>query len=248
MRQKALWKAQQGIEALQTLSFADLSTTEVGSLTFASNQWVLGTSGSEDLGGGLTRVVRVEEAQRDESCELVASGGDVDEDSLFLESEVTWNDLRGTAQSVTVRSLRTNWETPGGSCFVPGGDCGQLEWDVLGSSWFGGKQLREIYITNNTGEEKEVDKMILTWNNSAHIQQIFFDSTKFWSSSGPGTPSGTQVSGTILDGVSGTIADGATIEMGKTQFDSSMDGTTITVTYECTDGSSITFGPFTPTY
>ena len=36
--------------------------------------------------------------------------------------------------------------------------------------------------------------------------------------------------------------------MGKTQFDATMDGTTITVTYECTDGSSITFGPFTPTY
>lgn len=248
VRQEALWKAQQGIGALETIGFEELALTEVGSLSFVSSQWSLGSSGPEDLGDGMTRVVRVQAVERDSACEIIASGGEVDSDSLFLESEVSWSDLRGNPQTILLRTLRTNWANPGGSCFVPGGDCGQLEWDVLGASWFGGKQLREIYITNNTGEEKEVDKMILTWDNGAQIQQIFFDSDKFWSSSGPGTPSGTQVSGTVLDGEDGDIANGDTIEMGKTQFDSAMDGTTITVTYECTDGSSITFGPFTPTY
>lgn len=245
-RQNAIWRAQQGMEILRTLRHEDLIATQTGSLSFASEQWTLGELGSEDLGDGMTRVVRVEEVQRDADCEIVESGGDVDVDSWSLESEVTWSDLRGTTQTISLTTLRTNWSNPDGACFAA--DCSQLDWDVLGSSWFGGKQLREIYITNNTGEEKEIDKITLTWDNGAEIQQVFFDSAKFWSSSGPGTPLGTQLSGTVLDGANGDIDDGETVEMHKTQFTQNMEGTTITVTYECTDGSSITFGPFTPSY
>lgn len=244
LRQKALWKANQGIEALQTIRYEDLVPTQTGSLRFMSDQWVLGDVGPEDLGDGMTRVVRIQEVQRDEACEIVESGGDVDTDSLYLESEIMWSDLRDNTQTITLRTLRTNWSNPDDSCFAS--DCSQLDWDVLGASWFGGKQLREVYMTNNTGEEKEIDKITLTWDNGAEIQQVFFDSSKFWSNTGPGTPSGTQVSGTVLDGANGDIDDGETVEMHKTQFDINMVGTTITVTYECTDGSSITFGPFVP--
>lgn len=246
MRQNATWRAQQGIEILRTLRHEDLIATQVGSLSFASGQWTLGELGSEDLGDGMTRIVRVEEVQRDAECEIVESGGDVDTDSWALESEVSWSDLRGTTQTITLNTLKTNWANPEDSCFAA--DCSQLDWDVLGSSWFGGKQLREIYITNNTGEEKEVDKITLTWDNGAEIQQVFFNSSKFWSNAGPGTPTGSQPSGTVLDGANGGIGDGETVEMHKTQFSQNMFGTTVTVTYECTDGSSITFGPFTPSY
>lgn len=244
VRQTALWEAQQGIEALSTMRFEDLQLTETGSLSFVEDQWVLEESGPEELGDGMTRTVRVQEAQRDANCELVASGGEVDSDSYFLESEVIWTGLHGNPQTITLRTIRTNWANPDDSCFAA--DCSQLDWDVLGSEWFGGKQLREVYITNNTGETKEIDKITITWNNSAVIQQVFFDSAKFWSSSGPGLPLGTQASGTELDGENGLINDGQTIEMHKTQFSSNMSGTTITVSYECVDGSAVTFGPFTP--
>ncbi|TAL50702.1 hypothetical protein EPN81_02115 [Patescibacteria group bacterium] len=244
LRQKALWKAEQGIRALETMSFEDLFLTEVGSLSFSADQWVLGVAGPDDIGDGMTRIVRVQEAQRDTECQLVPSGGDTDTDSVYLESEVTWTGLRGNPHTITLRTLRTNWSNPDDSCFAS--DCSQLDWDVLGSEWFGGKQLREVYITNNTGETKEIDTITITWNNTAVIQQVFFDSQKFWSSTGPGTPLGTQGSGVVLDGENGDIPDGETVEMHKTQFDQNMEGTTITVTYECTDGSAVTFGPFVP--
>ncbi|NQV89282.1 MAG: hypothetical protein HQ488_03100 [Parcubacteria group bacterium] len=244
--QKAIWFAQQGLEALNTITFTDLALTQTGSLTFAADQWTLGTSAPQSLDGGFTRTVKVEETERDVSCNTVASGGTVDTDSYFLESTVSWTDLKGQSKDVSVRSLRTNWEDPTGDCFAS--DCSQLEWDVLGSSWFGGKQLREIYITNNTGETKEIEGITIWWDNAAELQQIFFDSGKVWSSSGPGTPSGNQVSGAEIHIVSADILDGQTVEMHKTQFTQNMFGTTISVMYECDDGSSITFGPFTPTY
>lgn len=220
--------------------------TQTGSLSFSSDRWALGTSAPESLVDGYTRTVKVEEALRNVSCELVSSGGTADTDSYFLESSVEWTGFGGQNRQVTLRTLRTNWENPTGDCFAS--DCSQLEWDVLGSSWFGGKQLREIYITNNTGETKDIEEITIWWDNAAELQQIFFDSGKVWSGSGPGTPSGNQVSGTEIHIVSADILDGQTVEMHKTQFTQNMFGTTISVMYECDDGSSVTFGPFTPTY
>jgi type II secretory pathway pseudopilin PulG len=245
-RQTALWKAQEGIEALNTMSFADIYATQVGSLSFASNTWTLGTSAPESLSNEMTRTITVEEVERDGNCGVVQSGGVVDTDTFAIESEVSWTDLKGNNQTVVLNSMRTNWEDPSGSCFES--DCSALDWNVLDAEWFGGKQLREIYITNNTGETKEIDKMTLTWDFPTDIQQIFFDSSKFWSSGGPGTPLGNQPSGTELDGANGIIADGQTIEMHKTQFKANMEGSTITIMYECTDGSELIFGPFIPIY
>jgi len=245
-RQEALWVAQQGIEALKTMAFEDLVPTQTGRVTFASNRWTLSSSGSELLSNGMTRTIRVEDAYRDTECGLVESGGEVDTDSMYLESQVTWNDLQGREQEILLRSLRTNWANPNDTCFAS--DCSQLDWDVYGASWFGGKQLREVYITNNTGEDKEIDKITLYWDKATLLQQVFFSGSKFWSSSGPGTPSGYQTSGTILDGANGVIEDGETVEMHKTQFDKNMMGANISVTYTCTDGSAVTFGPFTPSY
>ena len=245
-REQALWQAEEGLQALQTMAFENLFLTETGSLTFSTNQWTLMGNGPQSLSGGFSRTVKVQTVERNPDCDMVASGGISDPDGYFLESQVTWTDAKGNAQDITLRILRTHWQNPQGSCFPA--DCSQLDWDVLTASWFGGKQLRNIYITNNTGEEKEIESMTLTWNNSATIQQVFFNNEKFWSSSGPGTPSGEQVSGVVLSGEDGDIANGETVEMHKTQFSNNMEGTEITITYACTDGSSITFGPFTPSY
>ena len=244
MRQKALWRAEQGIEAMQSIAEDDLIISDVGSLSFAANQWSLGILGPQDLGDGITRTVKVQVVQRDSSCALVAMGGDIDTDSHYLESVVAWNDLKGQEQSITLRTLRTNWVSPTGSCASD--DCSWLAWDLSETTWYGGKQLRDVYVTNNSDHEIAITKITPTWDYATNIQQIFFDLTKFWSSSGPGAPLGEQTSGTELTGENGEIESGEDVEIPKTQFDQNMVGSTITMKFECSDGSTVTVGPFTP--
>ena len=242
----ALWHGSQGIEALQSIAFTDLSLTEVGSLSFASNQWVLGTSGPETLANGMQRTVRVQEVLRDVDCEI-ALVGTVDDDSLFLESEIAWTDASGRAQSQILQTLRTNWEAPEGNCF--GSQAVQTTLDVFtDANWHGLKQLRDIHVTNNGSQNVVVAKVTFWWNNSETLQQIFLGSGKIWSSGGPGTPLGDQVSGTELDTLDQIILPGETLSMSKIQFTDNMTGTTVILKFEFGDGSSITTDPFVPNY
>lgn len=244
----ATWAAQEGLGALQSLSFGDLANTETGSLSFASGRWTLGTSGPQSVGNGITRTIRVRSVNRDGSCDVALSGGTEDADSKTLESSVSWTDSAGHPRSSTLSALRTQWESPQGTCFmpvVPQASGVVIDFTTSGQ-WYGGKQLRQVYITNNGTSGAVVDKIAFTWTNSAEIQQIFFDSTKIWSSGGPGTPSGTQVSGTVLDSSNFTIAAGQTIQLNKVQFTGAMSGTTVTITLTFTDGSVAATPPFYP--
>src|SRR3989338_5044553 len=63
-RIQALWQAQEGLSALQTIAFEDLFMTEIGSLSFATNQWTLAASGPETLSGGFSRTVKIQSVQR----------------------------------------------------------------------------------------------------------------------------------------------------------------------------------------
>ena len=244
VRQEALWAAQEGIDALRTMSFEDLTTTESGGLAFAAEQWQM--DGSPDtLPGGLLRTVRVRQVQRDASC-LIVPVGTVDVDTLEIESEVGWTDVAGRTQQVLATGLVTRWDDPQGSCFEPTmANCFAI--DVAGAEWFGGKQLREVYISNSCETDVTVSHITVTWNNARLLQQVFFGSSKVWSASGPGTPLGDQPSGVELDIANETIsASQGLVEMQKTQFTGAMSGTTVDVTFTFTDGTTLITGPFTP--
>ncbi|MEI6511482.1 MAG: hypothetical protein WCO25_05625 [Candidatus Uhrbacteria bacterium] len=245
----ATWTAQEGMDALQSLSFSSLTNTTVGSLSFAGGRWTLGTSAPQTVGTNMTRTVKVSSVSRDGSCNVVTSGGTTDADSKKLESVVAWTDVAGRSHTTTLSSLRTQWENPQGTCFKPpAAQSTQVTIDfTTAGQWFGGKQLRMVYVTNSGTSAVVVDKVKLTWTNGREIQQLFFGTTKIWSSSGPGTPSGTQQSGTDLNAQNLTIAAGQTVELNKTQFTGSMGGTTLTLKLTFTDGSSVTTPPFTPT-
>ncbi len=234
------------MDALRTMSFASLANTDVGSLTFAGGQWTLGTSGPQTIGTGMTRTARVQSVSRDASCNVVASGGTTDADSKSIESSVAWTDLSGRARSTTFTALRTQWESPQGTCFATTqGSHVAIDFTTSGQ-WFGGKQLRQVFVTNSGTSTATIDKIAFTWTNSRQIEQSFFDSTKVWSKTGPGTPSGSQPSGTLLDAQNYAISAGQTVELNKTQFSGAMSGTTITIQLIFTDGSSVTTVPFVP--
>ncbi len=243
VRQEALWVAQEGLAAIKSMSFEHLSITESGGLTFSGGHWQM--DGSPDtLLGGLLRTVRVRQVSRDTSC-LISAIGTVDDDTLEIESEVSWTDVAGRTQTIHATSVRTRWESPLGNCFEPTmADC--FSADVSEAEWFGGKQLREVYISNTCTDDVTVSHIQITWTNAKLIQQVFFGTSKVWSSNGPGTPSGNQPSGTILDIQDEVLSDSETLELQKTQFTGAMAGTIINVIFTFTDGTTLDTGSFTP--
>lgn len=242
---QALWDAQEGLEALQTMSFSGLTTTTTGALTFASNQWTLATNGPQTLPDGMSRVVKVETVSRDNACLVVASGGTVDTDSKKLTSAVTWVDNNERSHTVTLSALRTNWESPTGTCFAAT-EAASVSFNVSGAVFSGGKQLRQVYFTNNSSKAVTIDKLMFTWDNGTQMDQVFMDTSKVWSTSGPGTPAGSITTGTTLDIQNFVLGAGATAELNKGQFSGPMTGVAMTLTVTFSDGSvwaSPTFYP-----
>lgn len=245
--QKAYSRAKEGVTALRSMSFSELSATWDGKATYDSinDKWVLGT-GQELFDDGQARSLAIVEVQRDEDCEIVEVGGDIDPDSFYLRSNILWDTLGGGKQDLTVESLRVNWEDPVGECFNPT-DAGGVTLDWSGGYWGGSKQLRGVYIINHTERDITVTKMTIHWDKpSSNLQQIFAIGSKVWSDSGPGTPTGQQGSGTEIDVQDATIPASYTDETHKIQFTGAMEGATLIMEFEFADGSILTTDPFTP--
>ncbi len=240
-----LWETQEGLEALQTIAFGSLINTTVGSLTFASNKWTLGTSGPQTLADGSRRTVKVENVSRDAQCKVVASGGTVDTDSKKLTSTTTWTDAAGRSHSTSLSTLRTQWDSPAGSCFALT-QATRVTFNISGAVFSGGKQLRQVYFTNNGTSAITIDKLKFTWTNGAELDQVFMDTSKVWSSSGPGTPTDEVHSGEELNISNFVLAGGGTAELNKGQFDRNMSGVTMTMTVTFTDGSIWVSPSFNP--
>lgn len=244
--EQATWNMHEGLAALQTIAFADLLTTDTGSLTFAGGRWAVGTGGPVTLADGMTRMVKVQPVYRDENCTVTTSGGTVDPDSLSLESTVAWMDNAGRLHDVLSRSLRTRWEDPQGSCFGAV-MATQVTFNISGAAFSGGKQLRQVYFTNDGGTAVTVDKIMMTWNNGAEFDQLFMDTSKVWSQTGPGTPLDEVETGEEIDIQNFVLPAGTTAELNKGQFNINMAGATLTMTVTFTDGSVWTSPAFDPT-
>lgn len=241
----ALWEAQEGLDALQTIAFGGLTNTLTGTLTFTNNQWTVSTNGPQTLPDGSTRVVKIENVSRDGQCNIVASGGTVDTDSKKLTSTTTWTDAAERSHSVTLSTIRTQWENPQGACFALS-QATQVTFNLGGAMFSGGKQLRNVLFTNNGSTNVVIDKIAFTWTNDAELDQVFMDTSKVWSSSGPGTPTQELHTGETMDIQNFTLNAGATAELNKGQFDEQMSNVTMTMTVTFTDGSVWTSPSFIP--
>lgn len=243
--ESALWYNQQGIDALRTFSFSSLTNTQTGTLTFSSGQWILGTNGPQTLAPNVTRTVKIESVSRDAQCLIVTQGGIVDPDSKRLTSTTTWTDAMEKTHSTTLTTLRTNWSSPTGPCFVKN-QAASVDFNISSAVFAGGKQLREVYFTNNSPQNVVIDRITMTWTNNAQFDQLFMNTSKVWSSTGPGAPTGSVTSGTELDIQNFTLTAGATAEMNKGQFSMQMNGTGLVMIVTFIDGSSWTSPLFYP--
>ncbi|MFA5946900.1 MAG: hypothetical protein WC813_02645 [Patescibacteria group bacterium] len=244
--QQSLWNTNEGAEALRTISFASLTDTLTGALTFVAPAWALATNGPQTLADGSTRIVKIYPVYRDASCNVVVSGGTADPDSKKIISETSWIDTAGRTHTTSTTTLRTNWLNPTGTCFAPR-QAGQVSFAVNAAQFYGGKQLRELYFTNTGGTSVTIDKITFTWSNGSEFDQLFIDNSKVWSTSGPGTPTGVDVySGTTLDIQNFTMAPGQTSQITKGQFEDLMSGASMTMSVTFADGSVFTSGSFNP--
>lgn len=232
----AVWNAQTGLDAMQTIAFDDLPFTDTGAVTFADNEWSVNTSGPQLLENGSSRLLMIQTVNRDAQCFVTATGGTVDTDSKKLTSQVTWTDAANRNHTHTLTSLRTNWENPVGSCFAPT-QAAQVTFDVSRAEFSGGKQLRFVYFTNHGTDSVTVDKISLTWTSAAQFDQLFMDTSKVWSVSGPGTPTHALVSGETADIQDFSLGAGGVAEINKGQFNIQMTGVTLTMTVTFADGS-----------
>lgn len=236
--------AQEGLAALQGVSFDDLNSGTTGALEWSNPSWNV-VPGTTEVIDDFTRIVSVEPVYRDGSCLVVTSGGTVDPDSLLLKSKTSWTTLSGADRSVTSTSHRTRWNNPQGSCFLPA-QAGNISIDLTIAGWQGEKQLRDVYIENTGTQSVTIDKIRFEWNSSATINQVFLELDKVWSSGGPGTPLGVQNSIAELDIVDVNIDPGNRDQMHKVQFSQEMENVTLTITLIFTDGTELSSGPFTP--
>lgn len=249
--QEGLWFAQEGISAIGTVGFDNLFETASGSLHFSTStadtgSWQLLENGPQNL-GKFSRDIVVSSVKRDFTCAFSEDPGHAtDVDTFKIESHVTWEDTNGETRDISLESFRTNWEHPTGSCFVGNTSC--LSVDASSALWFGGKQLRNLYFSNTCVDMLNVESIIFRWDYNTQITQSFFDNTKIWSSTGPGTPLGNQPSGTQLFMSGAEIANGTSVELNKTQFTGNMEGSTISITVFLGDGSIVNLGSFTPPY
>lgn len=241
----ALWATQEGLDALKTIAFTELANTTTGSLAFASNRWAVSNGGPQTLPDGATRTVKIEDVMRDGACAVVTTGGTIDPDSKKITSETTWIDSSSRSHTVSLGAIRTQWDDPQGDCF--GATMAtSVSWAVEGAVWSGGKQLRNLWFTNTGGNAVTVDNISFTWSNSAKMSQLFMDTTKVWSSTGPGTPLHTLSSGEEMDIEDFVVPPSSSGELNKGQFDINMVGVCLTMTVEFTDESAWTSPTFCP--
>lgn len=243
-REEAVQAAIGGVEAVNTIAFADLSTG-LQRLNFSGNQYSLSV-GEETLSNGMTRTVFVDTVERDDDCEVVESGGTVDPDSYLVSSSVGWTDTSGLKHTETYSRHVTRWEDPQGTCFVPE-ESESILVDTSEAEWRAGdKHLHKVYVTNNGAQEVTIDQVMFTWDNGEEIEQIFIDRDKAWSYGGPGSPSGRQPSGTYIDVVDTVIQPYDTFDLHKVHFTDDMEDATLTLTLVFADGSTYETGPFEP--
>lgn len=238
-RLEASYAASQGIEALNSIGFSDLTNINNGHLVFSSGVWST-AAGPETLWNSMVRTVTVQSVNRDMTCAVVGLGGSTDADSKKISSTVSWTDQAGVSQSVTYSKHRTHYEDPQGSCFSDAAS--HVSLDTATDKWTaaGNRQLHQLYIENTGADPIVIDKIRFTWTNAASINRIVLNATQVWA-----LPAG-QPSGTELDVTNFSIASGQTVEFTNVSFSNNMTGTALTLTITFTDGSIYVSPVFTP--
>ena len=99
-------------EAVKSIRNQDwaLITNGTHGLSSLSSKWLF--SGSSDSYAGITRQITVEDVQRDDSGNIVVSGGTVDLDTKKITIDLSWSPTANSSQNLSVQSYLTHYTAP----------------------------------------------------------------------------------------------------------------------------------------
>ncbi len=252
---------QQGIEAVRAMRTYDpesVATNGTYGLSRAGGYFVF--SGSSETLGKFTRTITVAGLLRNIGCDIVASGGITDPNSKKITVNVSWVQSSGITASTSAVEYLQDWRKP----IVQQG-CGQAGYFAIDSNLAtlsgtgpAGKQIDKLLFSNLSDVPITITKIRPSWiGGDDDAEMIELDtnngfapnfSTVLWKSSGVGTPTGGQHSGTELDIVDYTFPPNAPFPTDNTKvirLDEVMTGAEFTFVYTMLDGSTATV-IFTP--
>lgn len=253
---------QQGIEAVRAMRTYDpesLATNGTYGLSRAGGYFAF--SGSSETLGKFTRTVTVAGLSRNIGCDIVASGGISDPNSKKVTVNVSWVQSSGITASTSAVEYLQDWRKP-----VAQQGCGQAGYFTIDSSLAtlsgtgpAGKQIDKLLFGNLSDVPITITKIRPSWINApdSDAKMIELDtnngfapnfSTVLWKSSGAGTPTGSQPSGTELNIIDYTFPANSPFPDDNTKvirLDEVMTGAEFTFVYTMADGSTATT-TFTP--
>lgn len=224
---------QEGFEAVRSMRDYDYNSITNGDhgLTNSNGYWEF--LGTLDVSSQYTRVMTVEDVERDDACAIVGSGGEIDSNSKKITGTITWDLEDGNTVSTSAVSYINKW-TDWTGC----GESSCLDIDSSGAFLTGNdRRLQGINIENTCGEDVVFDKITPNW--STDLIEIFkFGHTWGWRYNDEGTPDGKQSSSTELNIEDITFETGAgEYETNYIEFETARTGDTITLMITMSDGT-----------
>ena len=227
-RNRALFLAQEAIEAARNIRDNDFSLLADGTygLAIVANQWAL--SGSSDTVDGFTRTLTI---------------SPIDAQTKELTATVTWPQNLGRMGNIAITTRLTNWRT------VTATAADSVVIDISGArvGGSGKSEVSGIELTNSGSVAVTIDRITVSWTKpNQNIKEIKIEEVVVWSNNGPGTPIGTQSSGTELDIQNATIPAGEDeFETDRIKMTGNAEGDAFTLQLKFTDGSikQVTFTP-----
>jgi competence protein ComGC len=236
----ALFLAEEALEIARNIRDNDFTNLSSGThgLGHFDGTWAL--SGSSDIVDGYTRTLLIEDRSNTVKD---------------LTVTVSWQD-RGQNKSLNLKSVLTDWERLASSgpealsLVIDGSNASLsiLETEVLG-----------IVLQNNSSFDVVITEIIVSWDDdpvllggcTAHLlgaclSRVLIDGRIVWSWDSVGSPSGRQAPSARLDIEDVRIRGGQTISIDELQFDGSMEGETIDLTFIMQDGSQKTESDISP--
>ena len=225
-------------------------------LSKGSGYWQF--SGSSDLiDDKYTREIVVSAVQRDESCDIVASGGTNDPDTKLVSANIDWENS-GRSLSQNFSRYFSSFDNPT-TCIVedepegPGGQAGGMGLNTGGAfrdeyfSWINLLvTIDGVEITNESDEDIVIDKVQPFFDKpSMSIYKFYIDGSSKWGWFGPGSPGGSQPSETILDITNTTIEPDETVTIKMQFFTGDTGPVTFSINFIMEDETEIETDEFT---
>jgi hypothetical protein len=104
---------EEGWEAVRSIRNNDWSDITNGNHGLSSSGGSWNFSGASDNFDGITRTVTISDVYRNDSGDVVSSGGEIDPDTKLLEIEVNWSPVPTKNLSMHAESYLTNYKDPG---------------------------------------------------------------------------------------------------------------------------------------